>query len=233
MISIIILTYNEGETIQTLLGNLQQLSQTHGKEIIVADGGSSDETISAVNNQARIIFSKTGKAFQMNKAAKAAWGDILFFVHADMHFPMNTLLAIEEAVYKEKVDGGGFSNIFDQHNDKIKQIGNIMNLRIFDKREQSDKGIFYGDNALFIKKSVFESLGGFKEIPIMEDYEFSKRASKIFNLKKLKNPIITVSARRHIKTGFIKTRFLWIVIRQLYKMGCSPFVLAKWYAHVR
>ena len=233
MISIIILTYNEGETIQTLLGNLKQLPHTNGKEIIVADGGSNDDTINAIKNQARIIFSKTGKAFQMNKAAKAAWGDILFFVHADMHFPTNTLLAIEEAVYTEKVAGGGFANVFDQHNDKIKKIGNIMNLRIFDRREQSDKGIFYGDNAIFIKKSVFKKLGGFKEIPIMEDYEFSKRASKDFKLRKIKDPIITVSARRHIKTGFIKTRFLWIMIRELYKIGFSPFLLAKWYAHIR
>ena len=233
MISIIVLTYNEGDTIQAILDNLQQLPQNRGKEIIVADGGSSDETVNIIKNQARIIFSKTGKAYQMNKAAKAAWGDILFFVHADMHLPINTLLAIEEVIYKEKLDGGGFANVFDQHNDKIKKIGNILNLRIFDKREQSDKGIFYGDNAIFIKKSAFESLGGFKEIPIMEDYEFSKRASKNFKLKKLKKPIITVSARRHIKAGFIKTRILWITIRQLYKLGFSPFLLAKWYDHIR
>jgi len=233
MISIIVITYNEEQKIGKLLDNLHQLPHTHGKEIIISDGGSSDNTIEAINNRARIIIGKKGKAFQMNKAAQAAWGNILLFVHADMHLPFNTLLAVEEVIYKEKFDGGGFTNRFDQHNNKIKRISTIMNAWFFDKKEQADRGIFYGDNAIFISKSAFQTLGGFKEMLIMEDFDFSKRASLQFKLKKISNPVIIVSARRHIQSGFFKTQFLCIIIRLLYKLGISPSTLAKWYTPIR
>ena len=108
-----------------------------------------------------------------------------------------------------------------------------MNFRFFDKREQSDKGVFYGDNGIFVLKSVFEKLNGFKEIPIMEDYDFSKRLHKNHPTFKLKTPKIVVSARRHIKAGFLKTRLQWVFIRKLYNWGVSPFILAKWYKDIR
>ena len=108
-----------------------------------------------------------------------------------------------------------------------------MNGRFFDRREQSDKGIFYGDNGIFVKKKVFEQLKGFKEIPIMEDYDFSKRMRSGFKVKKITNTVITVSSRRHVKEGFIKTRFQWIMIRMLFSLGVSPFTLARWYKDSR
>ena len=108
-----------------------------------------------------------------------------------------------------------------------------MNFRFFDRREQSDKGIFYGDNGIFVKKSVFLELGGFKEIPIMEDYDFSLRMSKKYKVVKIKNPLITLSVRRHLKAGFFKTRFQWIVIRELFKLGIPATWLSKWYKDIR
>ena len=149
-----------------------------------------------------------------------------------MKLPQTTLLTIEQAI-EEGYDGGGFANIFDKHNDKIKRIGTLMNFRFFDKREQSDKGVFYGDYGIFVKKDVFEKLGGFKEIPIMEDYDFSNRMNEKYNLIKIKKILITVSSRRHSKAGFWKTRFQWVMIRILYKWGIPPHLLAKWYKDVR
>ncbi|MCZ6593692.1 MAG: hypothetical protein O6943_02115, partial [Bacteroidetes bacterium] len=105
--------------------------------------------------------------------------------------------------------------------------------RFLNKKEQSDKGVFYGDNGIFMKKSVIETLKGFKEIPIMEDYDFSKRMRQHFKVIKIKEPPIVVSARRHIKAGFFKTRFQWIAIKKLYQLGISPKVLAKWYSDIR
>ncbi len=86
---------------------------------------------------------------------------------------------------EEGFDGGGFANEFDAHNKKIKQLGTFLNLRFFRTREQSDRCIFYGDNGIFVKKAAFEKLGGFKEIPIMEDYDFSIRWKNILKLGKL------------------------------------------------
>lgn len=107
-----------------------------------------------------------------------------------------------------------------------------MNLRITNK-EQSDKGIFYGDNGIFVKKSVFDELNGFKDIPIMEDYDFSTRLLKSYKVTKIKEAKIIVDSRRHIKSGFFKTRFQWIIIRKLFKLGLSPEILVKFYNDVR
>ena len=232
MISVIIVAYNEAEWIHSIISELEK--QNHPDfEILLADGGSTDETVSLAKQRGvQTVTCRRGKSSQMNDASKKVTGNVLFFVHADMTFPKNTLLTIKEHIDKG-FDGGGFSNVFDEHNKKIKRIGNWMNLRFFDRREQSDKGIFYGDNGIFVKKEVFEQLNGFKEVPIMEDYDFSNRMRKKYNVVKIKKPVITVSARRHAKSGFWKTRFQWVMIRILYKWGVSPSFLANWYSNVR
>jgi len=232
MISVIIIAYNEEEWINSIIDELEK--QIHPNfEILLADGGSTDRTIDiAYLRDVTILSCRKGKSNQINDAVKKANGNILFFVHADMKFSENTLTSIQGRIDKG-FDGGGFSNIFDDHNEKIKRIGNWMNFRFFDKREQSDKGIFYGDNGIFVKKTTFKRLEGFKEIPIMEDYEFSSRLRQNYKVTKIKEPKITVSARRHAKAGFWKTRFQWVAIRILFKWGVSPFLLAKWYKDIR
>lgn len=231
MISIIIPTYNEETIIEKTLKNISELECISDSEIIVVDGGSSDRTVKILKKYAAVISSAKGKAIQMNKGAKAAIGNILFFVHADMTLPKDVLKIIDSKINLEGFDGGGFANEFSSHNQKIKRLGRILNFRIINK-EQSDKNIFYGDNGIFVRKSVFEKLGGFKEIPIMEDYDFAIRLRE-FKVVKINHPKIIVDSRRHVNNGFLKTRFQWITIRRLYKLGVSPFILAKWYKDVR
>ncbi len=93
--------------------------------------------------------------------------------------------------------------------------------------------IFFGDNGIFVKRTVFEALGGFKTIPIMEDYDFSKRLQEQFSVVRIGAPRLVVSPRRHVEAGFIKTRMQWILIKRLYQVGVSPHVLARWYRDVR
>ncbi|MBK8501533.1 MAG: glycosyltransferase [Saprospiraceae bacterium] len=233
MISVIIVAHNEEALIRSIIGELRKQVFSGEYEIILAAGNSSDKTVSiAVREGIVIANGRKGKACQMNDAVKVAKGDVLFFVHADMKFAENTLSAIQQQL-EDGYDGGGFATVFDECNDKIKNIGTWMNFRFFDKREQSDKGIFYGDNGIFIRKSAFEILEGFKEVAIMEDYDFSIKMRQRFKTIKIKEPVIIVSARRHIKAGFYKTRFLWIAIRKLYHWGVSPDVLANWYGDIR
>ena len=84
-----------------------------------------------------------------------------------------------------------------------------------------------------MKRAVFGALGGFKPIPIMEDYDFSRRMKKQFNVVRIMDPKLVVSPRRHIKTGFIKTRLQWIIIKNLFLIGVAPESIAKWYRDVR
>lgn len=231
MISIIIPTYNEESCIEKTLVQLVGIKCRADKEIIISDGGSMDGTVALASRFANVIKSEKGKAIQLNNGARYAQGDILFFVHADMFVPDGALTEICNQIDKG-FDGGGFLNVFSSHNDKIKRLGRIMNLRLR-KREQPDKLIFYGDNGIFVRKSVFDEMNGFKEIPIMEDYDFSFRMRARYKVTKIDEPKIVVDSRRHLKAGFLKTRMQWIVIRKLYKLGISPFALAKWYADVR
>ena len=233
-ISAIIVALNEELLINKVIWELEKQEYPGETEIILADGGSIDKTIELAQSQnvQVVVSSKKGKAFQMNAAAKKAKGDILFFAHADMRFPDSIFSSIAKTI-ELGYSGGGFANEFDTYNDKIKRTGILMNFRFIDKREQSDKGIFYGDNGIFVLKEVFGKLNGFKEIPIMEDYDFSIRLNQNHRTVKIRNPRIMVSARRHIKEGFFKTRLQWILIRKLFQWGVSPLTLARWYKDVK
>jgi len=231
MISIIIPTYNEAGTIEDTLENISNLNTKIEFEIIVADGSSVDSTKEIAEKYSTVLHSEKGKVIQLNNAFKKSSGDVLFFIPADTTIPEGALEEIDKRI-EEGFDGGGFSNIFSKNNEKIKLLGRILNLRIFNNDHKNNL-IFFGDNGIFCKKSVFHKLGGFKNIPIMEDYDFSMRMKKSYLSTRILHPKLIVSSRRHLKSGFIKTRLQWIIIRRLYILGVSPKTLIKLYKDVR
>lgn len=131
MISIIIPTLNEETIIKSTLENLMLLIRDTPHEIIVSDGGSRDKTVKIAEKFALIIRSEKGKAVQLNEGVKKATGDILFFVQADASIPKGALENIELKINTQGYDGGGFSNVFSEHNKKIKTMSRILKRHFF------------------------------------------------------------------------------------------------------
>ena len=233
-LSIVILTYNEEKNIRKIIDNIFSLEQLGDAEIIVSDGFSSDRTRDLIEeNCIQVLVSEPNRSTQMNEAVKIAKGKFIWFLHSDMELPLDALVHIRGAI-TNGYNGGGFANIFDKHNDKIKRLGTILNLRFFDKKEQSDRGVFYGDNAIFIAKNVLLDIGGVPQQDLMEDYELSIRLKNNgVRMFKVKDAPIIVSSRRHVAEGFIKTRLRWIIIRKLYQWGIDASKLKQIYSDNR
>jgi len=223
MVSIIVPVLNEEKAIPPLLGNLH--TQGGDYELIIVDGGSVDRTAGICNayKNLTLISSEKGRAFQMNRGAAVANGEILLFLHADTHLPEGGLLAIEEAMNERDVIGGSFYMKF-----------NVPSLpfRFFSHFTKINSAYFtYGDQAIFIRKSIFHEIGAYKELPIMEDFEIQKRLRKKGKFIKLPLPVIT-SARRFLKNGIFKQQLLNIVLLLAYELGCSPTKIKQFYADI-
>lgn len=232
MISLIVISLNEEGVIESTLKQLLSLKHEAAIELLLVDGGSSDRTVEIGSRYATVIHSERGRAKQLNCGATRAKGDILFFVHSDMFVPFGALSAINACI-EQGYEGGGFSNQFDRHNRRIKTLGRLLNLRLFGSEHTQRRKLFFGDNGIFVRRDIFEMLGGFKSIPIMEDYDFALRLRGRGRVTWISKPVLTVSSRRHEKEGFLKTRAQWIAIKLLYRLGVSPFYLTRLYPDSR
>lgn len=231
MVSIIVPVLNEETALPGFLGQFKELKRETDFEIIISDGGSSDRTVDiAMRNcclgSVRVITAPKGRAKQMNEAARLATGNILLFLHADTYLPTGALWAITNSMSDEKVVGGRFKVKLDNVAPLYRLIGMMINLRdgLF--------GGFTGDQAIFIRKDVFEKLGGFKEIELCEDLDMARRLKK--EGKVIQLPLlVTTAARRWEKRGPIKTILLMWLIRILFYAGVMPEKLAMLYSDVR
>ncbi|VAW77119.1 hypothetical protein MNBD_GAMMA12-251 [hydrothermal vent metagenome] len=249
-ISVIIPLLNETKNLLALLYSLQIL-RSQGHEIIVVDGGSTDGSLqqlkalvepnqklsaTAVTNVDdtgflidSLLESTPGRAIQMNLGATLATGDLLWFVHADSTLSTEVIKALMQLsvchalAMKPRIGLWGWFN--------IKLSGNLMSLKIiqglmnFRSRMSS---IATGDQAMFVDKNLFEQVGRFQEIPIMEDIALSQQLKKICRPVRLKNKLIT-SSRRWEKNGVWRTVFLMWRLRWEYALGKDPVILAQRY----
>jgi len=192
--------------------------------VILVDGGSDDSTIqvAARFSGVRLLTSPRGRARQMNAGARAARGDILLFLHADTRLPEGGLGAVSAALDDARVVGGRFDVRFDSPRPVLRMIAFFMNLR------SRASGISTGDQAIFVRRDVFETMGGYPDMPLMEDIELSRRLKRRGRLAALPSRV-TTSARKWEREGALRTMALMWVLRFLYMVGVSPARLHRWY----
>jgi rSAM/selenodomain-associated transferase 2 len=195
-----------------------------GTEIVLVDGDSTDLTalIAARWPQVRLVTSRRGRARQMNAGARAAHGDVLLFLHADTLLPDGALAAVEAAVMVSGVVAGRFDVRFDSPRRVFRMIAWFMNQR------SRWSGISTGDQGIFVCREHFEALGGYPDLPLMEDVELCRRLKRRGRLAALRLSV-TTSARKWEREGAVRTILLMWSLRFLYMAGVSPDRLHRWY----
>lgn len=215
-ISIIIPVLNDEVALATLLPAIVP----SGAEIIVVDGGSDEVPHLLVDQHgAKIISSSPGRALQMNAGAKTATGDVLLFLHADSELPFSFDDEITAGIAADH-DWGRFDIRLSGSHPMLRVVEWMMNWR------SRLTGICTGDQGLFVKKQVFDEMGGYAEIPLMEDVEFTSRLKTSPYCIKQK---LTTSSRRWEQNGVFKTIWLMWSMRLRYFFGASPHTLVKEY----
>jgi rSAM/selenodomain-associated transferase 2 len=226
--SIILPVLNEADSINPLLDHLETLEGCDHCECIVVDGSPDGDTIEAVTRTGVLsVKSPQGRASQMNAGAAVAVGEILIFLHVDTRMPWQALEAIGKVMTRQSVIGGAFDLRIGSERPILKIIARIASLRSRLTR------IPYGDQAIFIRRDCFNRLGGYPEIPLMEDVALMRRIKRAGGrIGFIPDPVIT-SARRWEEEGVLYTTLRNWLLLSAYILGMAPDRLAKYYKSAR
>jgi rSAM/selenodomain-associated transferase 2 len=224
-LSIVIPTLNEEHSLANTLDALAQL--TGDVEVIVADGGSADSTRDIARaHGARVVTGDRGRGMQMHNGARVAHGEVLLFLHADTIILSDAAARIREALAKdESILGGNFAVEFDGKSRSARFLTWLY-------PKLGKLGLCYGDSAIFVRRSVYQDIGGFKSYPIFEDLDLVRRLRKRGRMAHLPFTVLT-SSRRFEDGSFPLTFARWFILQGLYWLGISPWRLHRLYAPVR
>ncbi|MFC1708928.1 TIGR04283 family arsenosugar biosynthesis glycosyltransferase [Candidatus Omnitrophota bacterium] len=224
MISVIIPFYNEEKIFSANSDFFQGLSRK--AELIFVDGGSTDSGVDIAKNYSRVVQAKKGRATQMNHGARLAQNDILLFLHADNFIDIDVLASIEDRLLNDDFIGGCLTQRIDKEGIIYRFIEEQGN------RRARRKGVFYGDQGVFVKKDIFLKMGGYPDVPIMEDVLFSKKLREVGRVIVLDDKII-VSPRRWEKNGVAKTVALYNLIMILFYLKVPLHKIKRLYNDLR
>ncbi|MFX1274741.1 MAG: glycosyltransferase [Promethearchaeota archaeon] len=229
LVSIIIITLNEEENLKKTIESVKKAAKLNNGsllpiEIIVSDGGSEDKTVEIANVLAdKVIIGPRGRYKQLNTGAKVSNGDILLFLHADTLLPPDAILMIINQMSDFNVFGGGFKKKWNWNpNVQLTSFLKFMSYM------WQGFGIwlvrllktFPGDNAIFVRKSIFQKLNGFSALWICEDFDFIKRLKKLGRKHVIFiNSAVLTSTRRYEKYGFFKINIIWFFIYFTWRFG--------------
>ncbi len=221
-ISAIIPTWQEGRAIDACIASCWAVAD----EVIVVDAGSTDQTPEIARRAgAKLLCASKGRGPQLNAGARHASCDVLLFVHADTQVPAAARAAIQQATAQGNV-GGNFKLRFvpETTAGRVYAHANHLRRRIF--------RLYYGDSCIFVRRSVFEELGGFADLPIFEDHDFVRRLERLGTTRYETSVTVATSSRRFEKNP-IRTLALWGTLQLLYGSGVSAHRLGRLYADLR
>ncbi len=221
-ISIIIPTLNEADGLRYVLQ--QPALQDHRIcEILVADGGSTDRTADiALAYGTRLVHAPRGRGQQLAAGAGGASGDVLLFLHADTRLPDNALKQIVASLADDRVAGGNFALTFDGDTSFAGWLTGYY-------RWLRRKGFYYGDSAIFVRRTDYDALGGIRPISLMEDYDFVRRIEAGCRTVCLDAPGAITSSRRFAGRRPWRIFGQWVLLHMLFHLGVSPDRLARLY----
>lgn len=222
-LSVIIPALNEAAAITATLQALQPL-RVRGHEVIVVDGGSSDQTVALSRPLAdHVIQARAGRASQMRAGASLAAGSVLWFLHADTVAPQDADRLILQTLQQQRKRWGRFDVQLSQTRRLLKCVAWMMNQR------SRLSGIATGDQGLFVTRQLYDGVGGFPEIPLMEDIALSRALRRHERPASIRQPLVS-SPRRWLAHGVLHTILRMWSLRLAYFLGVSPERLAAYYA---
>jgi rSAM/selenodomain-associated transferase 2 len=226
LVTVVVPVLDEAAALPGLLDHLAGLAGRW--EVVVADGGSRDGTpeLAAAHPLApRLVGPVRGRAAQCNAAAAVATGEVLVFLHADSRLPPAAHATLTAALRDPGVAGGNFALRFDGED----RFSRVLTAWYAIQRRA---GIYYGDSAIWLRTAAFAALGGYRPLPIMDDYDLVRRLERRHRTACLAGPA-TTSPRRWRALGVPRTVLSWVVIRWLFLAGVPPSRLARLYRRVR
>ena len=221
-ISVIIPTLNEAGSIEQ---SISSISTSQDIEIIIVDGGSLDNTVEIAQSlNLKVLTATGGRAIQMNIGAELATGEILLFLHADTILPPNfaTMVRLVLASREPAPIAGAFKLRIDAPQWRLRLVEWGVNCR------STLAQMPYGDQAIFLTAKTFQQLGGFLELPIMEDFELIRQLKRLGRIELISTPVIT-SPRRWLNKGILQTTIINQIMVIAYLLGVSPIQLSHWY----